>query len=408
MPENSPKMARSASPVARAGAGDISERELFRERHNLQTTPPARLQRLHPKKQLFLTPVNKFTAKKPESSVNLARIKSCLDEYRKQGRPPKIGHKAASMEDLTPTKRSKIENLNATKKDKEVHLVRPALRGIVEERAAARVGRFMLVTAWRRRRDEVRCLRKTLEFQVSCSERLRMQVSALKSLLDSDNVKVRLAMRELDRLKQLLKDKDIEKAVLEREKRALEEDVIAAEDKASQLSIDCRNARNELQAAGARADRTLAAERARRDRALRALSLMEQQLVQRKDLLSTVESQLATLRREAEEKQKVLEETFQKLEMEQLARECSTRECSELSARVSMAAAETCTLRRVVEQLKEHLTRLELDLKMTREQLDWWPRPLTKMLGVARSWLRCPMSMPEALLWSMLPARSGC
>lgn len=51
---------------------------------------------------------------------------------------------------------------------------------------------------------------------MSCSERLRIQVSALKSLLDSDNVKVRLAMKELDRLKQLLKDKDMEKAVLQR------------------------------------------------------------------------------------------------------------------------------------------------------------------------------------------------
>lgn len=43
-----------------------------------------------------------------------------------------------------------------------------------------------------------------------------MQVSALKSLLESDNNKVRLAMRELDRLKQLLKDKELERTVLER------------------------------------------------------------------------------------------------------------------------------------------------------------------------------------------------
>lgn len=41
MPEQLLKVPRSASPVARAGAGDISERELSRERHNLQTTPPA-------------------------------------------------------------------------------------------------------------------------------------------------------------------------------------------------------------------------------------------------------------------------------------------------------------------------------------------------------------------------------
>lgn len=51
---------------------------------------------------------------------------------------------------------------------------------------------------------------------MSSSERLRIQVSTLKSLLDSDNAKVRLAMRELERLKQLLRDKDMEKAVLER------------------------------------------------------------------------------------------------------------------------------------------------------------------------------------------------
>lgn len=37
-----PKMpANSSPPVARSGAGDISERELSRERYNLQTTPPA-------------------------------------------------------------------------------------------------------------------------------------------------------------------------------------------------------------------------------------------------------------------------------------------------------------------------------------------------------------------------------
>lgn len=52
--------------------------------------------------------------------------------------------------------------------------------------------------------------------QVSCSERLRIQVCVLKSLLDSDNAKVVLAMRELERLKQLLQDKDLEKAVLEK------------------------------------------------------------------------------------------------------------------------------------------------------------------------------------------------
>lgn len=42
----------------------------------------------------------------------------------------------------------------------------PALRTVAEESAAAKVCRFMVIAAWRRRRDEVRCLRKTLEFQV--------------------------------------------------------------------------------------------------------------------------------------------------------------------------------------------------------------------------------------------------
>lgn len=51
---------------------------------------------------------------------------------------------------------------------------------------------------------------------MTCSERLRIQVCVLKSLLDSDNAKVVLAMRELERLKQLLQDKDMEKAVLEK------------------------------------------------------------------------------------------------------------------------------------------------------------------------------------------------
>lgn len=57
--------------------------------------------------------------------------------------------------------------------------------------------------------------------QVSCSERLRIQVSTLKALLDSDNAKVRLAMRELERLKHLLRDKDIEKALLQRVREVL-------------------------------------------------------------------------------------------------------------------------------------------------------------------------------------------
>ncbi|XP_026314705.1 uncharacterized protein LOC113226334 [Hyposmocoma kahamanoa] len=256
-----PKMpANSSPPVARSGAGDISERELSRERYNLQTTPPARVQPAHPKKQLFSAPVtvSKFTAKAGPPSPNLARIRSCLTEYENQTptRAVKIGPKAVSMEDLTPTKRIRRNG------NDELAVARsPALRSVAEESAAAKVCRFMVIAAWRRRRDEVRCLRKTLEFQVSCSERLRIQVAALKSLLESDNNKVRLAMRELDRLKQLVKDKELERTVLEREKFALENDVCAAEDRASEMSVGWRNCRNELEGArvaGAAAERALA------------------------------------------------------------------------------------------------------------------------------------------------------
>ncbi|KAG6461273.1 hypothetical protein O3G_MSEX012528 [Manduca sexta] len=354
MPENLPKMPRSASPVARSGAGDISERELSRERYTLQTTPPARMQPAHPKKQLFSVPVNKFTAKSCRPSPNLARIRSCLEEIRGRNtpQPAKIGPKAVSLEDLTPTKRSKRERC-----DKELPVVRSPLHGVAEEQAAARIGRFMLVAAWRRRRDELRCLRKTLETQVSCSERLRIQVCALKSLLDSDNAKVRLAIRELERLKQLLRDKDIEKAVLEREKRALEDDVCAAEDRASEMSIGWRNARNELESV----------------RASRAL-----------------------------------DDTRQLLSAEHEDRERCSRECSDLKVRVAMGAAETATLKAVVEELRDELARLDAQLRVTKEQLEWWPRPLTRMLGMARSWLRHPMSMPEAIFWTLIPARQGC
>lgn len=40
MPENIIKVPQDASPVARTGGGDISQRELNRERNALQTTPP--------------------------------------------------------------------------------------------------------------------------------------------------------------------------------------------------------------------------------------------------------------------------------------------------------------------------------------------------------------------------------
>ncbi|XP_052739414.1 uncharacterized protein LOC112048827 isoform X2 [Bicyclus anynana] len=248
------KIPQSASPLARAGAGDSTARG------TLHATP-RRVHPVHPKKQLFSAPVSKFTTKPSAPSSNLVRIRSCLDQYRAApARPAKIGPKAASMEDLTPTKRMKKDRI-----EPDLPMVHSSgLRSVAEEEAAARVGRFMLVAAWRRRRDELRCLRKTLECQVSCSERLRMQVSALKSLLESDSAKVRLAIREVERLKSLLKDKDLEKAVLEKEKSALEQDVCAAEDRASEMSIGWRNCRNELEtlrAVGERCERALALER---------------------------------------------------------------------------------------------------------------------------------------------------
>ncbi|XP_073948942.1 uncharacterized protein [Choristoneura fumiferana] len=150
---------QTPAPVSRSGAGDISERELSRERYNLQTTPPARHQRSLHKSKLFSVPVNKFTARCHQQSPNLARLRSCLDELRTTPvRPVKIGPKAVSMEDLTPTKRIRR---NSSSKE----IVRSPLHG-AEQQAAARIARFMLLSVWRRRRDEVRCLRKTLEFQV--------------------------------------------------------------------------------------------------------------------------------------------------------------------------------------------------------------------------------------------------
>ncbi|VVD03317.1 unnamed protein product [Leptidea sinapis] len=409
MPEN-PKLPQSASPVARAGAGDISERELSRERSNLYSTPQTRMPRSHPRKQLFSSPVNKFTAKTPIPSSNLARIRSCLEDYRtKSCRPPKIGTKAASMEDLTPSKR-KVD-----RKGMELSVVRsPYPSNSKEQQAAAKIGRFMLMTAWRRRRDEIRCLRKTLEFQVSCSERLRIQVAALKSLLDSDNMKVRLAMRELERLKQLLREKDLEKAVLEREKIALEEDVCAAEDRMSEMRIGWRNTRNELEsalAARGSAEQALALERAaltelrhQRDHAYRRISELEEDLAQHESLLSSAEQEVSELRQEAAENRRELESTSEELHLEREARERCSAECSALSVRVALAAQESVALSGELSELRAQLARLERELALTREQLDWWPRPLTKMLGVARYWIRHPMSLPEALLWSMIPA----
>lgn len=407
-------MPRSVSPVARAGAGDISERELSRERHNLQlqTTPPARVQPAHPKKQLFSAPVNKFTAKWCGPSPNLARIRSCLDAYANQETPTRsvAKTKAASMEDLTPTKRICRRNLLPV-------LASPIVHGPAEEVAAAKICQFMLIAAWRRRREDVRCLRKTLETQVSYSERLRIQISALKSLLDSDNSKVRLAMRELERLKQLLRDKELEKAVLEREKLALEDDVCAAEDRASEMSIGWRNCRNELdgvRASAAVSEHALALERAAhsdtlasRDDAYDRLAILEEDLAQHEELLASAEAEVAALRRESDEKQRLLDVTIEKLAYEEEARQQCSRECAQLTARVSAAADETAALREELLALRGELALLQQDLTLTREQLDWWPRPLTKMLGAARSWFRNPKAVPEAIIWTLIPARHG-
>ncbi|XP_063626828.1 ELKS/Rab6-interacting/CAST family member 1 [Cydia splendana] len=406
----SPKM-ETPAPVSRSGAGDISERELSRERSTMQTTPPARYQRVLHKNKLFSVPVNKFTTRCQRQSPNLARIRSCLEELRSTpARPVKIGPKAVSMEDLTPTKRIKRDSTS-----KEI--LKYPLEG-PEEQAAARIGRFMLVCAWRRRRDEVRCLRKTLEFQISCSERLRIQVHALKSLLDSDNGKVRLAMRELERLKQLLRDKEAEKSVLEKEKNALERDLSNAEDRASEMSIGWRNCRNEVEgvrAAAAVSEHALSLERAasaearsQRDRAYTRLSHMEADLSQHEALLAATESEVAALRREADEKQALLELTSEQLKLEKDGRDRCARDCSTLAARVALAADETSELRGVVSELRAELARLDAELRVTREQLAWWPRPLTRMMGAARSLLRYPLSVPEAIVWALVPARHGC
>ncbi|XP_039751389.1 uncharacterized protein LOC120627452 [Pararge aegeria] len=375
-----------------------------------------RLHPAHPKKQMYSVPVNKFTAKTCAPSANLVRIRSCLDQYRTTPvRPVKIGPKAVSMEDLTPTTRSKKDS----RKEPNLPTVRsPGLSSAAEEKAAARIGRFMLVAVWRRRRDDIRCLRKTLECQVTCSERLRIQVCALKSLLDSDNAKVRLAIREVERLKKLLRDKEMEKAVLEKEKYALEQDVCAAEDHASEMSVGWRNCRNELEGArvaNASVQQALALERAASqearalcDRTFDQLAALREELSQREAQAACAQAQAAALRRDRDDELRQLERTREQLALERVARERCSRESSALKVRVSLSARETNALRAAVGELRAQLQRVECELEVTREQLDWWPRPLTKMLGAARSWLRHPISIREAVLWSVTPARHGC
>nr|XP_026486474.1 uncharacterized protein LOC113393684 [Vanessa tameamea] len=274
------------------------------------------------------------------------------------------------MEDLTPTKKVKRErNVGHL-----AVLKSPGLHGVDAEQAAARISKFMLVVSWRRRREEIRCVRKTLEFQVSCSERLRIQVIALKSLLDSDNAKVRLAIKELERLKQLLKEKDLEKAILEKAGG-----VAAASWSTCAPRPRARSARWRSSATRSRTRAPAATAPAAGAHA-----------------------------------------------------HCS-RERSALSTRVALSALQTSTMSTEIEQMRTELTRLERELKTTREQLDWWPRPLTsyvnkknttpmirqirnlksnssnpvRMLGVARTWIRRPMSISDAVLWILIPARHG-
>ncbi|CAH0714715.1 unnamed protein product, partial [Brenthis ino] len=382
MPEGR-KMVQS-SPAS-AGAGDISERELSRERCNL-LTPPARIQRVHPKKQLFSTPVNKFTAKAAMPSPNLARIRTCLDELRQTpARASKIGPKAVSMEDLTPNKRMRREGSD----NPFPRVALPPLHG-EEEQAALKIGVFMLVASWRRRREELRCVRKTLEFQVSCSERLRIQVCALKSLLDSDNAKVRLAMKELERLKQLLRDKDLEKAVLEKEKHALEQDICASEDRASEMGIGWRNCRDELAGARAAQAREASARRAALQRAARAdrtIASLEEELSQRAEQVSQGAAAAAALRAAGDD-----------LRREREARSRAEEECSELSARVALNAQE-------VRELSARVCELSAELERARRR--WLPAPLYRLTAAARAWL-APRSLGAAALWALAPARLGC
>ncbi|XP_028158810.1 uncharacterized protein LOC114351707 [Ostrinia furnacalis] len=179
-----------------------------------------------------------------------------------------------------------------------------------------------------------------------------------------------------------------------------------------------RNCRNELEgvrAAAAACERALAVERAaaadaraQRDLARRKLSIVEKELAQHEALLSAAEAEEAALRRGAEERRRELERAAAQLRLEREARAQCSAECAALSARVAAAAQETSELRATVELTRAELQRVARALQHTQAQLDMWPRPLTKMLCAARSWLRHPLSLPEALLWALVPARHGC
>ncbi|CAG9579097.1 unnamed protein product [Danaus chrysippus] len=343
---------RAGAGARRAGAGDAG----------LHATP-ART-RPHVRKQLFLTPVNKFTVKPAAPSAHLERIKSCLDQYTAPRH--KIKTKAASMEDLTPTKRIKREKTVQEMSGRAVSKVVP---GSVEQRAAARVARFMLLAAWRRRRHDVRLMRKTLEFQVSCSERLRLQVSALKYLLESDTAKVRMAMRELERLRKMMKDKEEERALLEKEKTALEKDVSAAEDRASEMSIGWRNSRNELEntrAAAKKLEQQLKKEQDKVDK-------LEGELSQHKVLVRSCQAQAATLRRRLDERGQLLQQTEERLAEEIEARAQCSSECECLRELVSRHSLEARVR-------AEQAAGLQVELRHVRDQLDAWPAPLTRCI----------------------------
>ncbi|KPJ05519.1 hypothetical protein RR46_02135 [Papilio xuthus] len=412
MLEQSPKMAQHASPPVRTGAGDISERELSREWYSLSSTPTARVQPAHPRKQVHSVPVSKF-GRGQAPGRNLQRIRSCLEELSKPPPPPRVAHKAASLEDLTPSKR-------IAKRRKEIEngvSVRCAgPRGLAEEQAAARVARFMLLTAWRRRRHDLRCLRKTLEVQVSSSERLRVQVWALKSLLEADSGKLRLALKELQRLKQLLHDREAEKALLEREKRALEGDVSAAEDRASEMSIGWRNCRNELEAANVAAralERALALQlsaqadlAAQRDVATQSVSRLEDEVRRREAVLGALQTEASALCDQLADKQRELDAAALQIHTEHQARLRSS------GMRLRLAARLALTLRGAEEQ-RASRARLEAELAQRDRQLvearaRWLPHPLLRLAQYARCLLRRRSSFRDVFIWSLLPARHGC
>ncbi|GBP53008.1 hypothetical protein EVAR_80969_1 [Eumeta japonica] len=264
---------------------------------------------------------------------------------------------------------------------------------------------------------------------VGCSEKLRLQVRALKALLESDNGKVRLAIREIDRLKRLLRDKEQERALLQKEKTALEEDLFIAEDVASEMKIEWQNTRNQLE--GTRAaievcehalalERAAAAEaQAQRDHAYTRLEAQEEELSQYSALLTAAEAERAeaAIGRDRAESafiqasEKLMTEINFELSMTRLlssnttvgtraridliylglskpyalfqyfgvrAREDGAREYASLMARISLYAFEVETLKALVEQQRQELASANCQLDEARDKLEWWPRRVSK------------------------------